>query len=135
MNYLDLLLLEGQHWDLFLHADQTVIGRVYLWSKSDATDLMDVSIEAFQELHALGRRVKAALTQLYQPSIFNYLSLNHQTPHLHVHIIPRYERPIARHGYTFIDENFGSSYRQNKSLELPDSIYTAIRDGLRTALQ
>lgn len=125
-----LKLLSGEYWNVFLHEDQTVVGRVYFWSTDDVDDLLDVSAESLAEFHALGVRVRDALRTLYQPTQFNYLALGNKTPHPHIHLIPRYEHPITRYGHTFTDTNFGGSFQREKSLLIPDELYTAIRDDL-----
>ena len=40
-------------------------------------------------------------------------------PHLHIHIRPRYDRPVMLNGSAYTDSEFGHHYALNKSSEIP----------------
>ena len=54
--------------------------------------------------------VKNVLENVFQPDLFNYASLGNVTPHLHVHIIPRYRTLRLFENQTFIDKRWGENF-------------------------
>src|SRR3989338_8314473 len=104
MDFEKLKILEGKYWDAFLHEDQTVVGRIYFWYKEgNVVDFLDVPEDAMLEFHKTAQKIKKVLIELFNPDIFNYLALNNNTRHLHIHIIPRYSKKIEKFGATFED--------------------------------
>ena len=41
-------------------------------------------------------------------------------PHLHIHIRPRYDKPVRLNESTYTDSEFGHHYALNKSGAMPD---------------
>lgn len=128
VNFEKLKILEGNFWDVFLHQDQTALGRLYFWYKLDADDVLDIPKEALSEFHEMGNKIKAALSISFHPDLYNYLSLNNITSHLHIHIIPRYSKEIELFGLTFNDTSFGKSYKRNLDFILDETILLKIKE-------
>ena len=40
-------------------------------------------------------------------------------PHLHIHVRPRYDRPVTIHGNVYADGEFGHHYALRKSGDIP----------------
>ena len=40
-------------------------------------------------------------------------------PHLHIHVRPRYEKPVMLNGSTYTDSEFGHHYALNKNVVIP----------------
>ena len=40
-------------------------------------------------------------------------------PHLHIHVRPRYDKPVMLNGNVYLDSEFGHHYAVNKSGEIP----------------
>ena len=40
-------------------------------------------------------------------------------PHLHIHVRPRYDKPVVLNGSTYTDSEFGHHYALNKSGVIP----------------
>ena len=134
MDFNKLKIVGGKYWDVFLHEDQTVIGRMYFWYKEDILDLLDVPEEVISEFYHLGKKVKEALKKLFQPDMFNYLALNNNTKHLHIHVIPRYSKKVEKFGLVFEDISFGKSYKRNRNLAVSEEILIKIKDAIRKEL-
>ena len=135
MDFNKLKILEGEHWDVFLHQDQTVPGRLYFWYKKEVADLLEVPQQAIIEFYDIGKKIKSALVKSFQPDMFNYLSLNNATRHLHIHLIPRYSKKIELFGLLFKDNSFGKGYKCNPNFIVPDEILIKIKDHIKTELQ
>jgi len=123
-------ILNGKYWDVFLHEDQTVPGRIYFWYKGEVPNFLDVSKEAFIEFYKLGQKVKSSLIKTFNPSMFNYLALNNNTKHLHVHLIPRYSTTKEIFGLIFKDDNFGKSYKRDPDFKASENVLFEIKDSI-----
>ncbi len=131
MEFNELKILSGKYWGVFLHQDQTAIGRLYFWYNQEANDLLDVPEKALTEFHKLGNKIKSTLNKQFNPDMFNYLSLNNATEHLHIHIIPRYSKKIELFGLIFEDTSFGKSYKSNPKFIVNKDILIKIRDKIK----
>ncbi len=134
MEFNKLKIIKGEYWDVFLHQDQTALGRLYFWYKKEAEDLLDIPKNALIEFYNIGRNIKFALENLFQPDMFNYLSLNNFTKHLHIHLIPRYSKEINYFGLTFKDISFGKSYKRNQKFIVNQEILIKIKEKIKGEL-
>jgi diadenosine tetraphosphate (Ap4A) HIT family hydrolase len=111
MDYKDLIIKQFDSWELYLHENQSYLGRCYLWYKKDEPiDMFDLDTKPLNELYNITNKIKKALTSSFQPDNYNYASLNNITRHLHFHIVPRYERPVTFNNHIFDDKNWGNNY-------------------------
>ena len=132
MDFNKLKIVDGKYWSVFLHQDQTALGRLYFWYKEDKVlDLLETPQEAIVEFYDLGKKVKSALEKSFHPDMFNYLSLNNVTRHLHIHLIPRYSRKIELFGLSFDDSLFGKSYKRNPDFVVPEETLIKIKDQIK----
>lgn len=76
---------------LHLYREQTYPGRCVLVYGKHVHKITDLSSEEaaafFRDVHRAAR----ALTALYHPDKINYLVLGDLSPHLHMHLVPKYE--------------------------------------------
>ncbi len=128
IDYQQLKISSGQYWNIFLHQDQTVLGRSYFWYNGELTDLMEIPERAMLELRENGNRLKRTLEELFHPNQFNYSSLNNRTKHLHFHVIPRYRDSREFMGISFTDEHFGESYQRNQGVHLHPTLLAEIKE-------
>ncbi|VVB79479.1 Uncharacterised protein [uncultured archaeon] len=129
MDFQKLKITEGKFWEVNVHWDQTVPGRVCFWyKKDDKKDLLELSKEAILEFYELGKAVKKSLEKSFNPDLFNYYSLSNATKHLHIHLIPRYSRERKLFGLTFKDSNFGKGYERDHNFIVPEEILFRIKD-------
>ncbi len=135
MEFEKLKILSGHYWDVFLHQDQTALGRLYFWYKEEASDLLDIPHEALIEFYEMGNRVKSALTKTFNPDLYNYLSLNNVTKHLHIHLIPRYSRKIRLFGFVFDDFSFGRAYECATNFHVNEETLVKIKEKIKEALK
>lgn len=124
-----LKIIEGKFWEVNVHWDQTVPGRVCFWYKKDSKkDFLDLSKEELSEFYELGKKVKKALEKSFKPDLFNYYSLSNATKHLHIHLIPRYSREINLFGLKFKDSSFGKGYERNPNFVVREDILIKIKN-------
>lgn len=131
-----LKIKEYKHWTVYLHDNQCYLGRVYIWSKRDGlVDLLDMTEEEQREFFDVGRKVKKAIAELFNPDLMNYASLGNVSTHLHMHVIPRYQSTRTFEGNTFIDERWGKNYAPyDKDFKIPEETLFRIRDAIKAKL-
>lgn len=124
-----------KHWDLYLHENQSYLGRVFVLLKDEAEDFLAIEGEARDEFFQIGAEVKSALKTLFQPDKMNYAALTNTSPVIHVHIIPRYEGERTFAGIVFKDAHWGSNYAPyDRSFVLEGSVLFHIRDVIKKQL-
>lgn len=85
------LIAQFDHWVVLLRPAQPTLGSLVLAAKSDATAFGDLPGEAHAELKRVTATIEAALTKAVGYTKINYLMLMMVDPHVHFHVIPRYE--------------------------------------------
>lgn len=97
------LIAQFDHWVVLLRPAQPTLGSLILAAKSDATAFGDLPAEAHAELKTVTATIEAALTQAVDYAKINYLMLMMVDPHVHFHVIPRYEGERSAAGVTAPD--------------------------------
>jgi diadenosine tetraphosphate (Ap4A) HIT family hydrolase len=97
------LIREYEHWLILLRPQQPTLGSLVLASKSDETAFADLRAEAFAELKTAVADLEAALQAAVRFERINYLMLMMVDPHVHFHVIPRYEGERSACGLTLRD--------------------------------
>lgn len=85
------LIREYEHWVVLLRPAQPTLGSLVLATRSDATEFHALPDAAFAELKQVVTAIEAALKALVGYERINYLMLMMVDPHVHYHVIPRYE--------------------------------------------
>ncbi|MDP3674255.1 MAG: HIT family protein [Novosphingobium sp.] len=85
------LVREFDHWVVLARPAQPTLGSLILAAKSDATAFGDLPGEAHAELKQATQAIEAALAKAVNYARINYLMLMMVDPHVHFHVIPRYE--------------------------------------------
>ncbi len=85
------LIRDYRHWVVLLRPAQPTLGSLVLAAKSDATAFGDLPAEAHAELATITKEIETALSGAVSYQKLNYLMLMMVDPHVHFHVIPRYE--------------------------------------------
>lgn len=99
----DTLIAEFTHWVVLLRPQQPTLGSLVLAAKSDATAFSDLPQAAFAELHSAISAIERTLKPLVGYEKINYLMLMMVDPHVHFHVIPRYEGARETGGLSVVD--------------------------------
>ena len=117
---------ESGSWSVFLSDEQDYIGRCILVLKRHCHSLSELTDGEWDELRDLVRRVEACLKAVLGAALCNWSCLMNSfykeaapDPHLHIHVRPRYDRPVALNGNTYPDGEFGHHYAPDKSGAIP----------------
>ena len=135
--YAKFKISEFGNWDLFLLENQYFLGRGYIWAKrKNAVDFLDMTPKEKDEFFYVAREFRRVLREEFNPNIFNYYAAGNVSPHLHVHIIPRYETPRVFDGVEFKDDIFGKNHSfYDKNFKIPKETLLKIRNTLRSRLK
>ena len=97
------LVREYSHWLVLLRPQQPTLGSLVLAAKSDSTAFSELEPAAFAELRVAIRDIETALNAAIKYERINYLMLMMVDPHVHFHVIPRYEVERSVAGLTIKD--------------------------------
>ena len=118
---------EGSFWSVFLSDDQDYIGRCILVLKRHCGSLSELTDQEWEELHSLIVKVETCLKTVLGATLCNWSCLMNSfykepesDPHLHIHVRPRFDRPVIINGNTYSDDEFGHHYSRNKSGIIPE---------------
>jgi diadenosine tetraphosphate (Ap4A) HIT family hydrolase len=85
------LVKDYAHWLVLLRPQQPTLGALVLAAKSDKTAFADLDPAAFAELGGVVADIETALKSAVRYERLNYLMLMMVDPHVHFHVLPRYE--------------------------------------------
>jgi len=127
------LLHEYRSWVVLLRPAQPTLGSLVLACKEDATSLGAVSAEAYAELAPATADLEHALRTAFDFRKINYLALMMVDPHVHFHVIPRYEEPPQLDGVAYPDATWPKPPDVTAALALTPGQMAALHARLRAA--
>lgn len=127
-------IAETDHWMILLRPAQPTLGSMVLAAKGGFTAFGDLPPPAFAELSSVIARIEGALRATVAPERINYLMLMMVDPHVHFHVIPRYDGERSHAGLTVADRGW-PKVPDLGSAETPDEEQVrALIEWLRAAL-
>lgn len=127
------LVREWEHWLALLRPAQPTLGSLVLAAKGDAVAFGDLPPAAHAELAIATREVEAALTQIVGYQKLNYLMLMMVDPHVHFHVIPRYEGERTAGGLSIADAGWPGLPALGGAQALDDAAIATMAALLRAA--
>ncbi|ATI78970.1 HIT family protein [Sphingobium yanoikuyae] len=125
------LVAEFDHWVVLLRPAQPTLGSLVLAAKSDATAFGDLPGAAHAELKTVTAAIEAALTRAVDYAKINYLMLMMVDPHVHFHVIPRYDGERSAAGLTITDAGWPGQPDLGSAVKIDSEADTALRDWLK----
>lgn len=116
------LVREFDHWVVLLRPAQVTLGSLVLAAKSEATAFGDLPAAAFAELKDATAQIEEALSRFVAFEKINYLMLMMVDPHVHFHVIPRYEGTRQFGGFDFPDKGWPKPPALAEAVMLDDSL-------------
>ena len=134
-------LYETEFWSVFLSDEQDYIGRCILVLKRHCGSMSELTEDEWEELRSLVCKTETCLRTVLGATVFNWSCLmnsfykdSEPDPHLHIHVRPRYGRPVTLNGRVYIDGEFGRHYAVNKSGTIPaedrEEVFSRLREWL-----
>lgn len=125
------LVAEFEHWVVLLRPAQPTLGALVLAEKSDATAFGDLSAAAHAELKAATSAIETALGKAVGYSKINYLMLMMVDPHVHFHVLPRYDGERSGAGMTVADAGWPGQPDLGQAVKLDDAQIAALTGWLK----
>ena len=120
------LIAEYEHWVVLLRPAQPTLGALVLAAKSDATAFGDLPAEAHAELKAATAAIEAALAEAVDYAKINYLMLMMVDPHVHFHVLPRYDGERSSAGLTVADAGWPAQPDLGQAVKLNEAQTAAL---------
>ena len=129
--YPGTLVAEYDHWAVLVRPAQVTLGSLVLACSEEAQAFSAVSEKAFAEMPGVIRAIEHSLTALWRYNKINYLMLMMADPHVHFHVIPRYEEDQVFNGMTFSDTGWPKLPDLGSAVDLDDSEAARLAQHLR----
>jgi diadenosine tetraphosphate (Ap4A) HIT family hydrolase len=130
-------------WKVILHPHQAHIGSCLVTTRRHVGQLTNLTENECADFLNIIQVLETALKTAFKIDLLNYLCLmnwayrrdnpvpsfkdGRPNPHVHWHLITRFEQPIKFRNYTFDDPCFGDPYDATRQLDLPDGVINSIR--------
>lgn len=125
------LIAEYDHWVVLLRPAQPTLGALVLAAKSDTTAFGDLPAAAHAELKVVTAAIEAALTSAVGYARINYLMLMMVDPHVHFHVLPRYDGERSGAGLTVADAGWSGQPDLAQAVKLDAAQVAALTDWLK----
>ena len=125
------LIAEYDHWVVLLRPAQPTLGALVLAAKSDATAFGDLPATAHAELKTATAAIEAALTAAVGYARINYLMLMMVDPHVHFHVLPRYDGERSGAGLTVGDPGWPGQPDLAQAVKLNEAQIAAMTGWLK----
>ena len=130
--YPDTLVAEYHHWVVLLRPEQPTLGSLILAAVGEARALAALSAEAFIELRTVVGEIETMLRSAVGYEKINYLMLMMVDPHVHWHVIPRYEGRREAAGVMVSDAGWPKIPQLSETVKLNAAQIAALREWLRS---
>ncbi len=133
--YPDTLIKGYSAWAVLLRPAQPTLGSMVLVCNEEATAFADISAAAAGGLHPAVQAIERTVKALWPCKRMNYLMLMMVDPHVHFHVIPRYDEDQQFDGQTFKDTGWPKQPNLGDAVTLEperrDSLVAYLRDHWR----
>ena len=127
-------IAESEYWKLILNHNQRFLGACFWVLRRHLESITELTSTEWADLQPAIIQTTQALVRSFEPDHFNYVFLQNQDRHVHMHIYPRYAQPRSFAGATFEDTDYPSHYTvPAPSRNLIAEQYELIAQALRSA--
>lgn len=130
--YPDTLVADYAHWVVLLRPAQPTLGSLVLAAKGPATAFSQLSPEAFAEFGRVVADIEGRVCDAVGYLKINYLMLMMVDPHVHFHVIPRYEGERSACGVTVGDAGWPKVPALGEAVTLEPAQVAAMVEWLRS---
>jgi diadenosine tetraphosphate (Ap4A) HIT family hydrolase len=121
------LIHEYEHWAVLLRPAQVTLGSLVLAAKSEAAAFGDLPTGAHAELATVTKDIESVLETKIGYQKINYLMLMMVDPHVHFHVLPRYEGQRSFGGLTVVDQGWPGQPDLQSAIRLSADEVSALR--------
>jgi diadenosine tetraphosphate (Ap4A) HIT family hydrolase len=126
------LIAEYAHWVVLLRPAQPTLGSLILAAKGEARAFSDLDSAAFAELQQAVRNIERVLADAVGYTKINYLMLMMVDPHVHFHVVPRYEGDRSACGVAVRDAGWPKVPVLGEAIALSEEQIQALSAWLRS---
>ena len=119
------LVIETKHWFVYLADVQDYIGRCILVVKRHCCSLSELNITEWTDLKEIIDKLERFYKEILGAELCNWSCLMNNfykedtpNPHLHIHVRPRYRKPVVINNRSYTDDEFGHHYGLRKDTKL-----------------
>ena len=98
-------------WRTAINRNQNLLGKLIVVLDRHEEVITALTQDEWAELHREVRWATERLRQAFAPDHFNYVFLQNQDRHVHLHVIPRYAGPRRFAGLDFSDPDWPGHYQ------------------------
>jgi diadenosine tetraphosphate (Ap4A) HIT family hydrolase len=128
----ETLVAEYAHWVVLLRPAQPTLGSLVLAAKGPATAFSQLSPAAFAELGRVIEDIEGRVCDAVGYAKINYLMLMMVDPHVHFHVIPRYDGERSAAAVTVPDSGWPKAPALGDAVELGAEQIEALVGWLRS---
>lgn len=126
------VLAEGEHWRVVLNRNQNLLGKLMIVLRRHTERVSELHPDEWAELHLEMWGAERALSALFQPDHFNFLFLQNQDRHVHLHVVPRYAAAGSFAALHFEDPDYPAHYAVPSPVRhLDENTWEALANALR----
>lgn len=126
-------VFEDEHWAAVVRPAQPTFGSMVLICKSEATSFGALTPAEATALPVMAARIEAALASVVGHRKINYVMLMMVDPHVHFHVIPRYDGARDWQGKKFADAGWPGVPDLGQAVALDADAVAHLRDDLRNS--
>jgi len=94
-------------WTAEISDSPTPIGWIYIILKRHIEYFDELTNQELIELKKIIKELRQMLIKSFNPDWFNVMQLGNGGRHLHIHLVPRFAKPVKFAGKTFRDPDYG----------------------------
>lgn len=135
-------IVESDIWRVELNPNQQHLGRTFVGLREHKSSLSELSETELLEFHRILKKLEIGARAAFGTSLFNWMCLmnnavrDHQEPHVHWHMVPRYPVATEFYGRQYTDSAWPRQY--NTGIDPPyypavdelEAIAVAFRHGI-----
>lgn len=108
------------HWSVLLRPQQVTIGSLILANHSAVHAFGQLDNDATAELASITEEIEAVLTRCFKYDKLNYLMLMMVDPHVHFHVIPRYQKSRTFESLCVEDNDWPGPPNLSRKIDMTD---------------
>ena len=120
------LIREYPDWVVLLRPRQATLGALLVACKDEVLRLSDLPLDAFAGLKQVAVDVETTLRAEFDCQRINYLMLMMVDPHVHFHVLPRYDGERSGAGLTVADAGWPGQPDLGQAVKLDDAQIAAL---------
>ena len=126
----DTLIRQYDHWAILVRPAQVTLGSLILVATGESTEFGALPTGAHAELGTVIPAIEKLLRKFVNYEKINYLMLMMVDPHVHFHVLPRYNGSRPWNGMTFTDAGWPGPPDLKSATALDPGQLATLRDAL-----